>query len=146
MKHIKPLFLALLLVAVAGCKPDPLAPTVAANSGGFTVVRLSAQSPVRREEYQRYSFATRELFNDFLMSLDSLEEAQANARKEASKYASGKNNDLDQATQDVKDYSSHVKSSALQLAMDFGYSTSKFMWTYWYDKDPNFNEVKVDFR
>lgn len=26
MKHTKPLFLALLLVAVAGCKPDPLAP------------------------------------------------------------------------------------------------------------------------
>jgi LCP family protein required for cell wall assembly len=128
--------------------PDPAVPTEEASAGtsGFTVVRLSAQSPVRREEYQRYSYATRELFNDFLMSLDSLEEAQANARKEASKYASGKKNNLKQATQDVKDYSSHVKTNALQLAMEFGYSTSKFMWTYWYDKDSSFNEVRVDFR
>jgi len=121
-------------------------PALSTGSTGISVVRLSARNPVLREEYQRYTLGQRELFNDFLMTLDLLEEAQANARKEASKYASGKNNDLDQATQDVKDYSSHVKSSALQLAMDFGYSTSKFMWTYWYDKDPNFNEVKVDFR
>ena len=80
------------------------------------------------------------------MSLDSLEEVQAIARKEAQKYTSGKNNDLERATQDVKDYSSHVKTNALQLAQEFGYSTSKFMWTYWYDKDSSFNEVKVDFR
>ena len=129
--------------AIPESTPSPAAST---GSTGISVVHLSARSPIREEEYQRYTLGQRELFNDFLMTLDLLEEAQANARKEASKYASGKNNDLDQATQDVKDYSSHVKSSALQLAMDFGYSTSKFMWTYWYDKDPNFNEVKVDFR
>ena len=129
--------------AIPESTPSPAAST---GSTGISVVHLSARSPIREEEYQRYTLGQRELFNDFLMTLDLLEEAQANARKEASKYASGKNNDLDQATQDVKDYSSHVKSSALQLAMDFGYSTSQFMWTYWYDKDPNFNEVKVDFR
>jgi flagellar hook-basal body complex protein FliE len=116
------------------------------GSNSVGVVHLSARSPVQEEEYQRYTQGQRDFFNDFLMTLDQLEEAQAIARKEASKYANGKNNDLAQATQDVKDYSSHVKSSALQLAMDFGYSTSQFMWTYWYDKDPNFNEVKVDFR
>jgi hypothetical protein len=110
-------------------------------------VRLSAKpNTAIRGEYQRYSYETRLLFNDFLMSLDLLEEAQAIARKEASKYASGKSNDLKQATQDVKDYSSHVKTNALRLAVEFGYSTSKFMWTYWYDKDSSFNEVRVDFR
>ncbi|HML68439.1 MAG TPA: LCP family protein [Clostridia bacterium] len=126
--------------------PDPTVPAGASNTGSFSVVRLSARSPIRQQEYQQYSIATRELFNDFLMSLDSLEEVQAIARKEAQKYASGKNNDLERATQDVKDYSSHVKTNALQLAQEFGYSTSKFMWTYWYDKDSSFNEVKVDFR
>ena len=126
--------------------PDPTVTTGASNTGSFSAVRLSARSPIRQQEYQQYSIATRELFNDFLMSLDSLEEVQAIARKEAQKYTSGKNNDLERATQDVKDYSSHVKTNALQLAQEFGYSTSKFMWTYWYDKDSSFNEVKVDFR
>ncbi len=126
--------------------PDPMVTTGASNTGSFSVVRLSARSPIRQQEYQQYSLATRELFNDFLMSLDALEEAQAIARKEAQAYANGKGNDLDRATQDVKDYSSHVKTNALQLAQEFGYSTSKFMWTYWYDKDSSFNEVKVDFR
>ena len=116
------------------------------NTGTFSVVRLSAQSPVRQEEYQQYSQLQRDLFNDFLMSLDSLEEAQAIARKEAQLYADGKSNDLKQATQDVKDYASHVKTNALELAQEFGYSTSKFAWTYWYDKDTSFNAVKVDFR
>ena len=101
---------------------------------------------MQQQEYQQYSLATRELFNDFLMSLDALEEAQAIARKEAQDYANGKNNDLERATQDVSDCSAHVKSNALQLAQEFGYSTSKFAWTYWYDKDSSFNEVKVDFR
>jgi hypothetical protein len=126
--------------------PEPTPTLTATETTGFSVVRLSARSPIQEEEYQRYTMSQREMFNDFLMTLDLLEEAQAIARKEASKYASGKNNDLEQATQDVKDYASHVKSSALQLAMDFGYPTSNFLWTYWYDKDPSFNEVKVDFR
>ena len=126
--------------------PDPMVPTGASGTGSSSVVRLSARSPILRQEYQQYSLATRELFNDFLMSLDSLEEAQAIARKEAQKYANGKNNNLERATQDVKDYSSHVKTNALQLAQDFGYSTGKFLWTYWYDKDSSFNEVRVDFR
>ena len=129
--------------------PDMTTPTQAAQSGtsGLSVVRLSTKpNTAIRGEYQRYSYETRLLFNNFLMSLDLLEEAQAIARKEASKYASGKSNDLKQATQDVKDYSSHVKTNALRLAVEFGYSTSKFMWTYWYDKDSSFNEVRVDFR
>jgi len=127
--------------------PDPVVPqSNNADNNSIGAVRLSARSPIHEEEYQRYTMGQREFFNDFLMTLDLLEEAQAIARKEASYYASGKNNDLEQATQDVKDYSSHVKSSALQLAMDFGYPTSNFLWTYWYDKDRSFNEVKVDFR
>lgn len=120
------------------------------HSDSFTgIVRLSATQPnssVRSEEYQQYSVYQREMFNNYLMSLDELEEAQAIARKEASKYAAGKSNDLKTATQDLKDYASHVKTNALALAAEFGYSTSKFVWTYWYDKDPDFNEVKVDFR
>ena len=71
---------------------------------------------------------------------------QAVARKEAEKYASGKSNDLEWATQEVKDYSSHVKTNALQLAQDFGYPTGKFVWTYLYYNDSSFNEVRVDFR
>ena len=134
--------------------PDPAAtpdPSGTANhSDSFTgIVRLSATQPnssVRSEEYQQYSVYQREMFNNYLMSLDELEEAQAIARKEASKYAAGKSNDLKTATQDLKDYASHVKTNALALAAEFGYSTSKFVWTYWYDKDPDFNEVKVDFR
>ena len=120
------------------------------HGDSFTgVVRLSATRPntaVRSEEYQQYSQYQRDLFNDYLMSLDDLEEAQSIARKEASKYASGKSNDLETATQDLKDYASHVKTNALALAAEFGYPTSKFVWTYWYDKDSDFNEVKVDFR
>jgi flagellar hook-basal body complex protein FliE len=115
------------------------------NTGTFSVVRLSAQSPVRQEEYQQYSQLQRDLFNNFLMSLDALEEAQAVARKEAQKYAAGKSNDLDGATQDVKDYSSHVKSDALELAQEFGYSTGSLVWSYRYEYDSSFNEVKVDF-
>jgi len=125
---------------------DPANPAGATGSNSFSVVRLSAKSPVSRESYQQYSQASRDLFNEFLMSLDSLDEAQAVARKEAEKYANGKNNDLKQATQDVKDYASHVKTNALELAQTFGYSTSQFAWTYWYDKDSSFNEVRVDFR
>ncbi len=129
--------------------PTPTAETAGGTSsqaGSFSVVRLRAQSPVRSEEYQRYSQATRDLFNEFLLSLDLLEEAQATARKEAQLYASGKDNAMETATQAVKDYSSHVKTNALALAQEFGYSTSKFVWTYWYDKDSSFNEVRVDFR
>ena len=131
--------------------PDPTVDDSTAYTGdSFTgIVRLSATQPnssVRSEEYQQYSVYQREMFNNYLMSLDELEEAQAIARKEASKYAAGKSNDLKTATQDLKDYASHVKTNALALAAEFGYSTSKFVWTYWYDKDPDFNEVKVDFR
>jgi LCP family protein required for cell wall assembly len=127
---------------------DPASPTGTTNrsSNSFSVVRLSAQNPVMSEQYQQYSQLSRDMFNNFLMSLDALEEAQAIARKEAQLYANGKSNDLKQATQDVKDYASHVKINALELAQEFGYSTSKFAWTYWYDKDSSFNEVKVDFR
>lgn len=131
--------------------PDPTVDDSTAYTGdSFTgIVRLSATQPntsVRSEEYQQYSIYQREMFNNYLMSLDELEEAQAIARKEASKYAAGKSNDLKTATQDLKDYASHVKTNALALAAEFGYPTSKFVWTYWYDKDPDFNEVKVDFR
>ncbi|HWQ07069.1 MAG TPA: LCP family protein [Feifaniaceae bacterium] len=130
--------------------PEPVDDSAGYTGSGFSgVVRLSATKPnsvVRSEEYQQYSLYQRELFNDYLMSLDELEEAQAIARKEASKYAAGKSNDLDTARQDVSDYASHVKTNALALAQEFGYSTSKFVWTYWYDKDSDFNEVYVDFR
>lgn len=131
--------------------PDPTISDGSASTGDSLtgIVRLSATKPnssVRSEEYQQYSIYQREMFNNYLMSLDELEEAQAIARKEASKYAAGKSNDLETATQDLKDYASHVKTNALALAAEFGYPTSKFVWTYWYDKDPDFNEVKVDFR
>ena len=125
--------------------PEPVTPTKVKGTGSISVVRLSAQSPIRQEEYQRYSQAERDMFNNFLASLDALEEAQSNARKEAQRYASGKSNDLDQATQDVKDYSSHVKSNALELAQIFGYSTGSLVWSYRYENDASFNEVKVDF-
>lgn len=85
------------------------------------------------------------MFNNFLTSLDALEEAQAIARKEAQRYASGKSNDLERATQDVKDYSSHLKSDALELAQIFGYPTGNLVWAYRYENDASFNEVKVDF-
>ena len=85
------------------------------------------------------------MFNNFLTSLDALEEAQAIARKEAQRYASGKSNDLERATQDVKDYSSHLKSDALELAQVFGYPTGNLVWAYRYENDASFNEVKVDF-
>lgn len=125
---------------------ESIEPTGTTGASGVSIVRLSAQSPTRNGQYQQYTIASRILFDNFMMSLDSLEEAQAYARKEAQKYVQGKNNSFKQATQDVKDYSSHVKTNALQLAYEFGYSTSKFMWTYWYDKDSSFNEVRVDFR
>lgn len=131
--------------------PDPaVTGGVAYNGGGLSsgTVRLSARRPdtLLGEEYQQYSLYQRDLFNSYLMSLDDLEEAQAIARKEASKYAAGKKNDLDSARQDVSDYASHVKTNALELAAEFGYPTNKFVWTYWYDKDSDFNEVDVDFR
>ena len=125
--------------------PDPAAPTKAKGTGSFSVVRLSAQPPVMKEEYQQYSQLEREMFNNFLTSLDALEEAQAIARKEAQRYASGKSNDLEQATQDVKDYSSHLKTDALELAQIFGYPTGNLVWAYRYENDASFNEVKVDF-
>ncbi len=136
-------------VTEAPLPPDTVTPFVPAGLMGandFSVVRLRAQSPIRSEEYQQYSLIARELFDEFLVSLDALEEAQANARREASDFASGRSNDLARATQDVKDYASHVKMNALQLAQEFGYSTSKFVWAYWFDKDSSFNEVRVDFR
>lgn len=108
-------------------------------------VRLSLQNPVRGESYRQYSVYSREMFSNFLMSLDSLEEAQAAARKEAAKYAAGKTNNLKQAKQDVSDYASHVKTNALALAQEFGYPTSKLVWSVRYDLDRDFNEVKVDF-
>ncbi|NLI53399.1 MAG: LCP family protein [Clostridiales bacterium] len=129
--------------------PSPTATTESGTASratnSFAVVRLSAANPVLGETYRRYSEYSRQLFNDYLMSLDALEEAQAVARKEASKYAAGKTNDLKQAQQDVSDYASHVKTNALSLAQEFGYSTSKFVWTYRYEYDSSFNEVKVDF-
>ncbi len=101
--------------------------------------------PLRGESYRRYSEYSRQMFNDFLMSLDALEEAQSIARKEASKYAAGKSNDLAQAKQDVEDYASHVKTNALALAQEFDYPTGDLIWACRYEKDPNFNEVRVDF-
>ncbi len=121
-----------------------VSPTGATGSNSFGVVRLSAANPVLGESYRRFTDQSRIMFNDFLMSLDALEEAQAVARKEAKKYADGKSNNLKQATQDVSDYASHVKTNAIALAQEFGYYDS-IAWTYWYDKDPDFNEVRVDF-
>ncbi len=95
---------------------------------------------------QRYSLYQRELFNEYLNSLDRLEEARATAKKEAGRYTSGKSNNLESATATLSTYSSHVKTNALGLAQEFGYSTSKFGWTYWYDRDRKFNEIAVDFR
>lgn len=127
--------------------PDAGIPTSTKHNGtnSFSVVRLSAQPPVRKESYQQYSQLERDMFNNFLTSLDALEEAQAIARKEAQRYASGKSNDLERATQDVKDYSSHLKSDALELAQIFGYPTGNLVWAYRYENDASFNEVKVDF-
>ena len=127
--------------------PSPETPTGAANhnTGSISAVHLSAQPPVRKEAYQQYSQLERDMFNNFLTSLDALEEAQAIARKEAQRYASGKSNDLERATQDVKDYSSHLKSDALELAQVFGYPTGNLVWAYRYENDASFNEVKVDF-
>lgn len=116
------------------------------GAGSVSAVYLSAGSPVQNEQYRQYSDYQREMFNDYLVSLDALEEAQATARKEAAEYAAGKSNDLNTAREDVSNCASHVKTNALALAEEFGYSTSKFAWTYWYDKDSDFNEVLVDFR
>ena len=130
--------------------PDPSFDTGGAayhGTGSSTTVRLGAmRSNLLGEEYQQYSQSQRDMFNDYLMSLDDLEESQAIARKEAEKYAAGKKSDLASARQDVSDYASHVKTNALALAAEFGYPTNKFSWTYWYDKDSDFNEVYVDFR
>ena len=130
--------------------PDPAAVTSGTLSKAgdpFGAVRLSIQQqfPLRGENYRRYSDYSRQMLNDFLMSLDALEEAQSIARKEASKYAAGKSNDLAQAKQDVEDYASHVKTNALALAQEFDYPMSDLIWACRYEKDPNFNEVKVDF-
>lgn len=131
----------------AASTTEPYVPTKASRgTGSFSVVRLSAQSPVRQESYQQYSQMERDMFNNFLTSLDELEEAQAIARKEAERYVNGKNSDLERATQDVQDYASHVKINALDLAQVFGYSTGSLVWSYWFDKDSSFNEVRVDFR
>jgi LCP family protein required for cell wall assembly len=128
--------------------PDPPETGGTANRGEQSVsaVYLSAGSPVQNEQYRQYSDYQREMFDNYLMSLDALEEAQAAARREAEKYRSGKSNDLNEAKQEVSNCASHVKTNALALAQEFGYSTSKFVWTYWYDKDSDFNEVLVDFR
>lgn len=128
--------------------PEPTPGTEGASSkagDSFGVVRLSLRNPVRKESYRQYSIYSRQMFDDFLMSLDALEEAQAIARKEAAKYAAGKSNDLAQAKQDVEDYASHVKTNALALAQEFGYPTSQLIWACRYENDSDFNEVKVDF-
>ena len=116
--------------------------------GPLAVVRLgiNVSRPTRGEEVQRYTLYQRELFNEYLNSLDRLEEARATAKKEAGRYASGKSNSLESATETLSTYSSHVKTNALGLAQEFGYSTGKFGWTYWYDRDRKFNEIAVDFR
>ncbi len=125
--------------------PEITTGTSSQNTDTFGIVRLSALSPVRNEIYRRYTEQARTDFNNFLMSLDDLEEVQAIARKEAAKYAAGKSNNLKQAAQDVADYSSHVKTNAIALAAEFGYPASNFTWSYRYDLDPDFNEIKVDF-
>ena len=127
-------------------------PTIAVEGASYTggdslgVVRLSMQRPVLGETYRRYSQQARQMFDTFLTSLDELEEAQAYARKEAAKYADGRSSNLKQAKQDVADFASHVKTNALSLAQEFGYSTSQFKWSCRYDLDTSFNEVTVDFR
>lgn len=133
--------------------PEPTPETVGGTAyrpvAPLEVVRLAATGALpatRGEEVQQYSIYQRELFNEYLNSLDALEEARAVAKKQAERYADGKSNDLEQATQELSDYASHVKTNALNLAQEFGYSTSKFVWTYWFDRDRDFNEVAVDFR
>jgi len=129
-------------------------PTIAAEGASYTggsslgAVRLSMtqRRPVLGENYRRYSQQSRDMFDTFLRSLDDLEEAQAYARKEAAKYAEGRSSNLKQAKQDVADFASHVKTNALSLAQEFGYSTSQFKWSCRYDLDTSFNEVTVDFR
>jgi hypothetical protein len=107
---------------------------------------MTQRRPVLGENYRRYSQQSRDMFDAFLRSLDDLEEAQAYARKEAAKYAEGRSSNLKQAKQDVADFASHVKTNALSLAQEFGYSTSQFKWSCRYDLDTSFNEVTVDFR
>lgn len=127
-----------------------------ANIGtGFSVVRLGAgfsHPPVSAENgdgetgMRRYSEADRQLFSDYLNALDALESSQKAARAQAEKYVNGSSNSLRSKRQELSDDASRVKSCALELAQTFGYSTSKFNWTYNYWVDSDFNEVKVDFR
>ena len=38
-----------------------------------------------------------------------------------------------------------MKETALRVASEFGYKTSKLVWTYRYEYDKSFNEIRVNF-
>ena len=107
----------------------------------WNVVRLFAGSrPL-------FSMSAREALSEYKSSLNALSNAQDHARREAEKYLNQEKNSLSSAASSLSGQLSSCKSRALELAEAFGLSTSKFTSsaTYWYDKDPNFNEIYVDF-
>lgn len=111
------------------------------SDDGWTVVRLSTgPAPL-------FSMSAREALSEYKSSLTALSNAQERARREAEKYLSGEKNSLSSSSSALSGQLSSCKSRALELADAFGISSSKFTSsaTYWYDKDPNFNEILVDF-
>ncbi|MEG1884274.1 MAG: LCP family protein [Clostridia bacterium] len=113
------------------------------TSNGFTVRNLSGRAPVLHELTQQYTEWQRQQFATYLQAIEAVEQAQAEARKEADKFSKGKSNSLSHAGTTLSDEVSHLMTEADALASEFGHS--RIQWTLRYENDRDFNEVKVDF-
>lgn len=123
----------------------------AGRAASLSVVRLSAGGALRAETAvtpfvtQQYTAEQRALYAEYLEALETLRNAASDAETQASRYRKGNSNSLSGSNTAVEEALSAVKETALRVASEFGYKTSKLVWTYRYEYDKSFNEIRVNF-
>lgn len=107
--------------------------------------RLTAETAVTPFVTQQYTAEQRALYAEYLEALETLRNAASDAETQASRYRKGNSNSLSGSNTAVEEALSAVKETALRVASEFGYKTSKLVWTYRYEYDKSFNEIRVNF-
>ena len=87
-----------------------------------------------------------EMYFAYPKVIKEIETLREEAAIQAQRYVEDKKNSLKDCTEQLNEQTAILKAYTLELAAALGYSSSRFNWTYRYDKDPAFNEITVDFR
>ena len=114
------------------------------SGGGFTVRPLLAVRPVEGEIYQQYGVEARSVYAAYKSAYESLEDALATANAKAAAYVAGETDSLGGAGSALAAVVDDVYNYGSQAVTLFGYGSVG--WTINYEKDPDINEIYVDFR